>query len=225
MQTPASTLRAAVAVITLSLLSTHVATAEIQVALSGTPPSGETLFSFEGKTTGEAWGWTGIDDEWRDIGMSFRSSKAGQIDRITMHIQKISYGNFAKKSGFSLRIFETQSLEQPPETGKLVYAGKGEIALTEGDRDKYLTFTLDKKVPIAAGAVYTYLLSWDGKAPYNVIVFHSRGDYGDGRAWFREGGSWAGRRAAGAALGEWEYLDQPDKPGLVFFIQGTAAAK
>lgn len=214
MRAPLSKLRLLLLVSLLALGAWRAEAASVAVDLAATPPSENILFSFTGEENPDGWGWIGIPDEWRDMGMSFRSQQDGAIQSITLRIQKVP-SDFLDKSGFVLRIYETQVLGETPESGKLIYSGKGELALTQNDRDSYIKLTLGENVPVASGALYTFILSWEAEAPFNYIVFHNNTGYRDGQVWYRPGRTGT----------EWSHLSQSDQPGLVFYVQESQSSQ
>lgn len=202
--------RTAVTLLAASLLSVFADTRKIETDLSEAPPAENVLFSFEAEESPDGWGWVGLEGEWRDIGMSFRAPTDGNIQKITLRIQKVPL-NFPDRSEFHLRIFETSEPGQPPSSGELVYAGKGEMMLMQTEMNSYLTFTLGENVPMKTGAIYTFVLSWEKAASHQMVIFSNNLDYQNGQTWYRD-------QKNG---NDWKSLTQSDRPGLLFYIQGS----
>lgn len=199
----------AIAVSTAPFLLFGAEADRITVTLDPSPPFENVLISFSGMESPDGWGWSGTKDEWRDVGMSFRCPEDSRIERITLSIQKIPV-DFLGKSRFLLRIYKTPQMGVTPESGELVYSGRGELELVRGDGGAYITLTLGADLPVDSGEVYTFLLSWEDEAPFHLVVFNNNTGYTDGQVWYRNG----------RGGGELEHLSrQTDQPGLVFYVQ------
>lgn len=181
----------------------------VTVELNSAPPTEAVVFSFgDGEELGDdGWGWIGTEEEWRDMGMSFRSPADTTMQKITLHLQRVPMP-FLASAKFNLRIYKTGAVGEKPDTGELVYEGKGELSPHANDRESYLTLILDQPVSLMSGAIYFFILSWEEAAPYQSLIFHVQTQYLDGGLWYQKGRD-----------GELTYTGQTDRPGLEFYVQ------
>lgn len=180
---------------------------QVSVEWNPSPPTEAVLFSFDGADEGRGMGWPGLEEEWRDLGMSFRSPADSLMQKITLQLQKVSMP-FMGDSKFNLRIYVTQALGEAPEAGELIYEGQGEIGPDENDQGQFLTLILDQPVDLLSGGLYSFVLSWEDAAPYQLLIFNVRRDYLDGQMWIRQGRD-----------GEFTNVGQADRPGITFYVQ------
>ncbi len=171
-------------------------------------PSAGVMVSFGGADYTDGWGWIRIDEEWRDIGMSFRAPSDGSFDTITLRIQKVPAG-IPAGTEFKLEVFETNALGDLPDSGVLVFEGRGTLDISPDDNHLYLALKLPQKVPVSPEMIYTFLLSFVTADPSHHIIFENNIGYQNGQSWYR----------SEQTQGTLKALNQSDKPGLVFAIQ------
>jgi len=179
----------------------------VQVEMLDAPPASSILYSFDGDDQPGGWGWIGTSSAWRDVGVSFQSPSDSKITAITLKVNMVKI-QFVDQAKFSLSIYETRNLGEVPDLSAPIHVGKGEILLNKGDDEYYVRFAFDQPVPVQEGAVYTFLLSWDDAAAYQIVAFRTCLSYEGGRMWYRDGRE-----------GKLKHLTQSDRPGLTFFVE------
>lgn len=194
-----------------SSLGVNAARAEgagaVQVDVLDAPPTSSILCAFEGDDQPNKWGWIGTSSAWRDVGMSFQSPSDSNITAITLKVNMVKI-QFVDQAKFSLGIYETRNLGEVPDLSSPIHVGKGEILLNKGDDEYYVRFVFDRPVRVQEGAVYTFLLSWDDAAAYQIVAFETCLSSEGGRMWYRD-----------EREGKLKHLTQSDRPGLTFFVE------
>lgn len=181
----------------------------VRVEVVSATPAENALAAFTGEDEPDGWGWLRTENEHREIALSFICGEDGQVGVLYLKMQRVP-ATFLGESAFRLRVFRTESLEENPVHGELVFEGNGLISLTEADGTAWLSLSLPEPIPATAGSVLTFCFDFEQPEEYNVVVFETQSGFTEGRIWFRE---------ADAEHQDFIRVPGEQRPGIVFFTE------